>query len=182
MAHSARQNDSFCATKWPILKCKMSHFASHVFVKKLQVACFQCFRRLAYFARTRPSDFYFRMLPFSEAKIELFVSFFQIFTKAVVVRFRVTLPLGGCSSSLERRIMFAFFWDEASRKTNGMRVGLKKLIDIVHCLYKGVFIIEIIRLTRYEEERFSIARVGRRLRNGSSCPVSADDRRGEPSD
>ena len=62
MAHSARQNDSFEEVKWAILKCKMGHFASIKNVKKIQVLCFQRFRKLSNFAYLRPQDFYFRII------------------------------------------------------------------------------------------------------------------------
>jgi len=78
MARFARQNESFCPTKWPVLKRKMSRFESLFFVKKLQLACFQRFRKPSYFARTRPSDFNFETMALTEAKNEIFVSFFQI--------------------------------------------------------------------------------------------------------
>jgi hypothetical protein len=77
MAHFARQNESFCATKWAILMCKMSRFESGKNVKKTQVLPFQAIRASSYFACTRPSDFYFRTMALTEGKNELFVSFFQ---------------------------------------------------------------------------------------------------------
>ena len=62
MGHSTRQNDSFGKVKWAILKCKMGHFASVKNVKKIQVLCFQYFRKLSKFAYLRPQDFYFRII------------------------------------------------------------------------------------------------------------------------
>jgi len=64
--------------KWAVLNCKMSHFTSHSFVKKIQVLCLQCFKKSSYFAHTRPSDFYFEMMAFSEGKNGVFVKLFQI--------------------------------------------------------------------------------------------------------
>jgi len=55
----------------------MGHFASVKNVKKIQVLCFQCFRKLSKFAYLRPSDFYFEKVAFLEGKIALFVLFFQ---------------------------------------------------------------------------------------------------------
>ena len=62
MAHSARQNDSFGKAKWAVLKCKMGHSASAKNVKKIQVLCFQRFRKLSNFAYLRPQVFYFRTI------------------------------------------------------------------------------------------------------------------------
>ena len=62
MGRFARQNDSFEEVKWAILKCKMGHFASVKNVKKIQVLCFQHFRKLSKFAYLRPQDFYFRII------------------------------------------------------------------------------------------------------------------------
>ncbi len=76
-AHFVRQNDSFCATKRPILTRKMSHFESGKNVKKTQVSCFQRFKTSAKFACTRPPDFNFRTMALSEAQNALFVHFFQ---------------------------------------------------------------------------------------------------------
>jgi len=59
MARSAAQNDSFCRAKRAVFACRMSHFESPKNVKKTQVACSQRFRTFLYFARTRPSAFYF---------------------------------------------------------------------------------------------------------------------------
>ena len=59
MARSAAQNDSFCRAKRAVFACRMSHFESPKNVKKTQVACSQRFRTFSYFARTRPSAFYF---------------------------------------------------------------------------------------------------------------------------
>ena len=62
MGHSARQNDSFGKVKWAVLKCKMGHLASTKNVKKIQVLCFQRFRKLSIFAYLRPQDFNFRII------------------------------------------------------------------------------------------------------------------------
>ena len=62
MAHFARQNDSFWKVKWAVLKCKMGHSASDKNVKKIQVLCFQRFRKLSNFAYLRPQDFNFRII------------------------------------------------------------------------------------------------------------------------
>ncbi len=59
MARSAAQNDSFCRAKRAVFACRMSHFESPKNVKKTQVAFSQRFRTFSYFARTRPSVFYF---------------------------------------------------------------------------------------------------------------------------
>ena len=59
MARSAAQNDSFCRAKWAFFVCRMSHFESPKNVKKTQVVCFQPLITFSYFARTRPSAFYF---------------------------------------------------------------------------------------------------------------------------
>ena len=59
MARSAARNDSFCRAKRAVFACRMSHFENPKNVKKTQVAFSQCFRTFSYFARTRPSDFYF---------------------------------------------------------------------------------------------------------------------------
>jgi hypothetical protein len=77
MAHFVRQNEPFCAAKKAIFKRKMSHFESSKNVKKIQVACCQLFKTLSYFARTRPSDFYFRTMALSEGKNEIFVRSFH---------------------------------------------------------------------------------------------------------
>ena len=78
MAHFVRQNEPFCAAKKAIFKRKISHFESPKNVKKIQVACCQLFKTLSYFAHTRPSDFYFEMMAFTEGKNEVFVKLFQI--------------------------------------------------------------------------------------------------------
>ena len=62
MGYSALQNDSFVKVKWAVLKCKMGHFASAKNVKKIQVLCFQSFRKLSKFAYLRPQDFNFRII------------------------------------------------------------------------------------------------------------------------
>jgi hypothetical protein len=77
MARFARQNESFCATKWTVFVCKMGRFESRYFVKKRQVLCFQPFTTFSYFACTRPPDFYFRKWAFSEAHFAFFVSKIQ---------------------------------------------------------------------------------------------------------
>lgn len=77
MARFARQNESFCVAKWPFSTRKMIHFASAFFVKKSQGALFQRFRKCARFAHTRPSDFYFQTMAFSDDFFRLFVQFFQ---------------------------------------------------------------------------------------------------------
>ena len=58
-ARSVVQNDSFCRAKWGILECKMTHSESSENVKKTQVVRSQLFITFSYFARTRPSAFYF---------------------------------------------------------------------------------------------------------------------------
>ena len=55
----------------------MSHFESRKNVKKRQVVRFQTVRTFSYFARTRPSDFYFEKMALTEGKNELFVLIFQ---------------------------------------------------------------------------------------------------------
>lgn len=77
MARFARQNESFCVAKWPFSTRKMIHFTSPFFVKKIQGASFQRFRKCARFAHTRPSDFYFQTMAFSDGFFRLFVQFFQ---------------------------------------------------------------------------------------------------------
>ena len=144
MARFARQNESFCPTKWPVLKRKMSRFESLFFVKKLQLACFQCFRKPSYFARTRPSDFNFETMALTEAKNEIFVSFFQILGRdasalrnastsgqdgkttvlqpaAFLVRFRGPVLLCGLSSGPNRRSLFVPFCIKSVK--NGMCCG-----------------------------------------------------------
>ena len=59
MAHSAVQNESFCQAEWPVFESKMSHFESLKNVKKTQAIRSQLFITFSYFARTRPSAFYF---------------------------------------------------------------------------------------------------------------------------
>ena len=58
-ARFAAQNESFCRAKRAFFACRMSHFESPKNVKKTQVVFSQCFRTFSYFARTRPSAFYF---------------------------------------------------------------------------------------------------------------------------
>jgi len=77
MGRSARQNEPFCSLKRAVLRRKMSHFASVKNVKETEGVCFQFFTTVSYFARTRPPDFFFRTLAFTEGKNELFVRFFQ---------------------------------------------------------------------------------------------------------
>ena len=81
MAHSARQNDSFGKVKWAVLKCKMGHSASAKNVKKIQVLCFQCFRKLSKFAYFRPQDFNFRIIDSQS-------TFFDFFVKIIQNRYR----------------------------------------------------------------------------------------------
>ena len=59
--------------------CKMSRFESGKNVKKTQVPPFQAIRASSYFARTRPSDFYFRTMALTEDFFALFVRIFQCF-------------------------------------------------------------------------------------------------------
>ena len=56
----------------------MSHFESPKNVKKIQVLSYQAVRTLSKFARTRPSDFYFRMMALTEGQIALFVKLIQM--------------------------------------------------------------------------------------------------------
>ena len=55
----------------------MNHFADRYFVKKTQNISSQLLRRLARFACTRPSDFYFGKTVLTEAKKALSVRFFH---------------------------------------------------------------------------------------------------------
>ena len=56
----------------------MSHFESLKNVKKIQELSYQAVRTLSYFACTRPSDFYFRMMALTEGQIALFVKLIQM--------------------------------------------------------------------------------------------------------
>jgi len=55
----------------------MIHFEASVFVKKIQDASFQHFRKCVRIAYLRPSDFYFQTMAFSDDFFGLFVQFFQ---------------------------------------------------------------------------------------------------------
>ena len=61
----------------------MNHFTSSQNVKETEGVCFQRFTTVSKFARTRPPDFYFRMMAFTEGKNELFVQIFQQLTAGV---------------------------------------------------------------------------------------------------
>ena len=78
MAHSAQQNESFCEPKWAVLKCKMGHFASVKNVKKIQVLCFQRFRKLSNFAYLRPQDFNFRIIDSQSTFFDFLSAFFSV--------------------------------------------------------------------------------------------------------
>ena len=82
MGHSARQNDSFWKVKWAVLKCKMGHFASVKNVKKIQVLCFQCFRKLSKFAYLRPQDFNFRIIESQSTFFDFLSKEFRTFSTA----------------------------------------------------------------------------------------------------
>ena len=55
----------------------MSHSESAKNVKKTQVVCSQRLTALSYFACTRPSDFYFRTMAFTDGFFGLFVNIIQ---------------------------------------------------------------------------------------------------------
>ena len=95
MAHSARQNDSFEEVKWAILKCKMGHFASAKNVKKIQVLCFQCFRKLSKFAYLRPQDFNFRIIDSQSTFSDFLSKEFRTVSAACRHRQQVLPPIGG---------------------------------------------------------------------------------------
>ena len=98
MAHSARQNDSFWKVKWAVLKCKMNHFASVKNVKKIQVLCFQRFKKLAYFAYLRPSDFNFQIIDSQKPFFDFLSEFFTAAVRAPRHRQTRALQLQAVSS------------------------------------------------------------------------------------
>ena len=77
MAHSALQYDSFCSSKRAILKCKMSHSASCMIVKKIQLLCSQRFKKLARFAYFGPSEIYFQIIDSQSTFSSFLYSFFS---------------------------------------------------------------------------------------------------------
>jgi hypothetical protein len=95
MAHSARQNDSFGKVKWAVLKCKMGHFASDKNVKKIQVLCFQRFRKLSNFAYLRPQDFNFRIIDSQSTFFDFLSKEFRNVSAACRQRQQVLPPSDG---------------------------------------------------------------------------------------